>query len=341
MLTNIFAQGVATTLLLRDTKTKQRRRNVTRNVNPSNTTKVDDGEENKLKGINYSNPNIKGKIYKDAVRGTTYTSVGTHLVLETLFPDVITKKDRFDPERKIPKVDITEYSYHVWNIYTIVRNLLSAIPYKNKVDIIRDKEFGAVLADEVTAIGDMYFLNDIEPILFFPNYGDLYRGMNVNKTSAFTKVYEEHMLVKDVLKKLKSSKLLNPYSNGDSFRLPRLKGKILITTHLAIDLLNRADLYLLESHTGVLKTKDRFNTKYHQLGDDKMATMPFTEKLLHILGDKTIVKPHKLEIRRDLVSVANRSKWTPRTTPDKIGHDINKLGTSGLREIYHGYRSYY
>lgn len=279
-------------------------------------------------------------IYADMTIGSTGTSVGTHLALEAIFFKEI--KEKFDPERKIQPVKINEYKYHIWNIYTIVRNLLQAIQHKNKAEVLMDKHFAKVLAREVENIASMYmFDTECQPLLFFPNYGMIYKGMNKNKKDGFTKVYEEHMMVKDILTKFKSSGMLKSTNDGKGYRLPKLEGKVLLTSNLAVDLCNTTPVDLLESHTGVVKKKYEWGTKYHSLGENKLGNIPFLERLLYILGDKTIIKPMNIIIRRDIVNLASTCEWTGRTTKEKVNYDINKKGTPLLRDTYNGYNSFY
>lgn len=283
---------------------------------------------------------VKGDaVYEEMSKGSTGTAVGTHLALESIFTDDI--KEKFDPDREITKVDIDKYKYHVWNIYTIVRNLLSAIPYKNKIEIILDKKFSKLLAAEVKNIANCYFLRDCQPILFFPNYDRIYRGINAGKKEGNTKVYEEHMMVHDTLNKFMSEGILNVINNGKGYKIPKLEGKILITTNLPIDLCNRLDMDLLESHTGIIKKKFEFNTKYHPIGDNKLANIPFMEMFLYILGDKNIIKPFDITTRRGLLDLATSCNWSARTTREKVLNDIQRKAIPALRDRINGYRSFY
>lgn len=279
-------------------------------------------------------------IYENMTMGSTGTSVGTHLALETIFNKEI--KDKFDPEREIKPIKIDNYKYHIWNIYTIVRNLLQAIEHKNKVEVLMDKNFSKVLAREVSNIASMYmFDTECQPLLFFPNYGMIYKGMNKNKKDGFTKVYEEHMMVNELLTKFKKSGILKTVNDGKGYKLPGLDGKVLITTNLAVDLCNRGDIELLDSHTGIIRKRYEFNNKYHPIGTDKLSYIPFLEKLLYILGDRSIIKPMNIIIRRDLTNVASESKWTGRTTHEKVSYDILKKGTPTLQAAWSGYKSFY
>lgn len=279
-------------------------------------------------------------LYQGMTVGSTRTSVGTHLALESLFFKVI--EEKFDPEREIPKANVDHYTQHVWNIYTIVRNVLHAIPHKEKIDILRDPYFPRLLANEVSAIASMYlFETECKPILFFPDYSKIYRGMNMNKKDGYTKVFEEHMLVKEALTTLKKSGKLKSINDGKGYKLPSMEGRTLITTNISVDLLNKGSIELLESHTGAVKKKHEFNSKYHRLGEDKLENIPFQENLLYILGDKSIIKPMGVPIRREILRVAGEKQWTSRTTKEKVWADITRHGAPFLRDVYNGYRSFY
>ena len=59
----------------------------------------------------------------ERVIGSTGISIGTHLMLESLFTKDI---DHFDKERVIPnELDINKYSYHIYNVITIARNIIN------------------------------------------------------------------------------------------------------------------------------------------------------------------------------------------------------------------------
>lgn len=295
-------------------------------------------DDNKVKS--YVTDNDLPKIYEGIVMGSTGTSVGTHLALESIFTKAIEIK--FDDTREIPTADIDKYKFHIWNIYTIVRNLLQAIPYKNKHDILMDKFFPKLLSREVNNIATMYmFDTDCKPLLFFPDYTKIYRGMNMNKKEGYTKVYEEHMMVKDVLTKFKNSGMLKSVNDGKGYKLPKLEGKVLLTTNLSVDLCNSGDIEILDSHTGTVKKKYQFNSKYHPIGTDKLEYIPFIEKLLYVLGDRTIIKPMNIVIRRDLTDLAGRCKWTARTSYDKVSYDILNKASPTLQATFSGYRNFY
>ncbi len=114
-----------------------------------------------------------------------------------------------------------------------------------------------------------------------------------------------------------------------------------MTTHLACDLLSyrtSLKLQLLESHTGELKKRLVWNTKYKKITTVELNNLPFNEKLLYILGDNTgMVQPLNIKIRRALGDVATSNNWTPNTTVDRVVFDTNKSDI--VRPALGGYRS--
>ena len=106
---------------------------------------------------------------------------------------------------------------------------------------------------------------------------------------------------------------------------PNGRSNALIITHIPYDLLsyvnfNRLDL--LESHTGKLKPKHLWNTKYYPVGDRSMDILPFTRKLLMVFGDKVLIHPSEYKLRSLVLDIAENRKWNPATTEAKQIQDF-------------------
>lgn len=281
---------------------------------------------------------FKSKILNNMELGGSGLSIGTHMALETFFSS---EMKLYDEGRKFEKHNIDDYDYHVWNIYTIVRNILQACNHKAKYEVLREPEFILLLAEEVSKIAGYYFLSKCKPLLFFPDYTVIYKNANLGKKEGFTKIYEEHMMVNEILTKFKKDKLLKTINDGKGFKLPSLNGRILITTNLAIDLCNRGKISSLDSHTGIVRDRDTFGNKFHRIGTTKLVNIPMFEKLLYILGDRTIIKPHKIEVRKDIYNISLKCKWNGLTSFDKMANDIYRFGKPATKDIYDGYITYY
>lgn len=253
----------------------------------------------------------------DRTIGNSGLAIGTHLMLETIFYNDL---EIYDQTREFKKENINNYDFHIYNIFTIVRNLLNACLYKNKEELILDPTFPSVLGSEVNKVSSYYKGCNCKPLLFYPDYKPIYTGFNISKPTGDTVTYREHMLVKGVLSKIN----IKSCNNHKGYVIPKLKGEILLTTNIAVDLFNQHSLTLLESHTGKLKTKSQFNTKYHPIGKSDLTHLPFIEELLYILGDKTIVIPLDIKTRKELLDISIKHKWTPRSTRSQVLSDLNR-----------------
>ena len=97
-------------------------------------------------------------------------------------------------------------------------------------------------------------------------------------------------------------------------------------THQAHDLLSYSKfkrLDLLESHTGKLKKKNLWYTKYNN--GSELGMMPFDRVLIQIFGDSDLFHPMTLQLRNEIIALAKAKHWTFATTKDKINADIRTL----------------
>jgi len=270
-------------------------------------------------------------------------SIGTDIMLESLF---VPNGKRYDESREIPnKVDLNKYSIHYYNLFTLTRNYLASFPYQERKNIkmflMKDSTLLDLVIDEVNQIATLYDGFTCKPVLFIPNYDKVYKGLNKDKDVVISD--ENYILMQYVLYHLKKKKYnleLDVLANG--YKLTPTSKKVIITTHIYVDLLNYfkvPNLYLLESHTGRLKDKKFFNTKYHPLGKRTLDVFPFIEELLYILGDKIISKPMKLTIRRELHNLAVENKWSSYTNRLKVLQDMYK--NSILEPLVKNYKRVY
>ena len=115
---------------------------------------------------------------------------------------------------------------------------------------------------------------------------------------------------------------------------PKTRVSAIIMTHMAYDLLsysNFTKLDLLESHTGVLKPKHMWYTKY-QSGKE-LTMMPFYKPLLKIFGDSQTYKPMDIRLRRSIIELAIEKHWTPVTTIAKVKSDLMDLKQAYYQEV--------
>lgn len=95
-------------------------------------------------------------------------SVGLGLMLETFFDPFTT---RIDDERKINKVDVNKFKIHYYNIYTMIRNIISAISNADfKKIVLKHKDTPKYILNsmmnELLLLHDIYEPTKCEPILY-------------------------------------------------------------------------------------------------------------------------------------------------------------------------------
>ena len=267
-------------------------------------------------------------------------SVGTGLALETMFmPDA----GYFDPTRIIEyKIKKHEYRNVYINIYTILRNIVSAISTtedKHKF-LDNNKSDSAIVAtflEEYTEIERLLLANDFLPVLYIVDYSKnkVVSNTDRNVINAIndTLSSKQNIFINKAVKTIKKeyynsfleslktnvlnyeSKTNKEYLNiivqklktGDN-KLPLIgNSKNLIISHFAIDLLNLkylSNLTLLETHTGRLVNYKNFNKKYPELTNMNFTTViPFVEKMYYVFGDSNLLKPVAAKYRKALYNI--------------------------------------
>jgi hypothetical protein len=129
------------------------------------------------------------------------------------------------------------------------------------------------------------------------------------------------------------------YTDAD-IRVPKgedeVKTKAIMLSHHVWDLLTYEKfntLDLLESHTGVLKKKAMWYTKYFGGADN--PPMPFHRKLYYIFGDKDTLKPVNVNLRKTIKELAEKKKWSGVTTIDKVMFDLeNELRDPFVMSVF-------
>jgi len=268
-------------------------------------------------------------------------SIGTGLALEALF-NVTT--ERYDDNRVIPdKVRVDDYTIHYFNIFTIARNIISALTVKNSVDMLyASNQLMQTLVEEVNTIHSLYDMSNCKPVLYIPDYKSLYKDINLGKTGdVVTKDYFTREYVLNNLK-VASDHITMTVEHGNKHKLKPNTNKVLITTHLSVDLLNISkikNLYLLESHTGKLKSYREWYSKLHKIGKLSLEVFPFIEEIVYILGDGGISLMMKLHIRRELHRLAMEKRWTSYTSKVVVIQHIRN--DSILKDVLNNFKRSY
>ncbi len=262
-------------------------------------------------------------ILNDRTTSSFGLSIGTALAIESIFG---TDNNVYDKTREVIPIHINDYKYYYINIYTMLRNIYTAVPSK-ELGILLDntghkKIILNVLYQEIEILNNLFNNMKCEIVYFLPDYSKVTKRVFLRsnrKISRKEQIYINSLsLVSEISKELED---MNVHMLEDTYKLDADTNKILITTHIAPDLLNTSyvkHLYLLESHTGKLKTKLEFNSKYPKSKVIDTTRLPFNEILLRLLGDNFILDDPIVNFKREIEAIANDRNWNPTTTETKV-----------------------
>ena len=254
-------------------------------------------------------------------------SIGTSLALESIFSP---RQEPYDASRIIPnQINIEDYQSCWINIHTLFRNLSSAIEKETFLSSTPER-LAATLEEEIGVINDL-FLNEgngvCKPEFYYATYDKLYKtkiqGLDFREPSTDGQKYYDNRL-KETMKILeRHTDTIHKFDDG----LDRhQRERALVITHHPYDLVhwNRFErLDLLESNTGVLKPRSLWQSKYYPMSGQSFTHLPFLKKLLLVFGDKTMIKPMPMVLRKEVLDVSVRYHWNPTTTKEKINIDLS------------------
>jgi hypothetical protein len=231
----------------------------------------------------------------------------------------------------LPRPDVMPIKQYrgVWiNMRTLYRNIVGAMS-KEIAASISAVEIAQILDEEMRVIPDFlgeYAGAPVNVTYYFNNLNEVERKhpeADVRKDTTdrmrhFTRV------MGDVMKVMLAERSDRFIVVND--RLPGEAVKTLIITHIAYDLLaekNFGGLVLLESHTGRIKPKPLWYSKYYQGRD--LAMIPFTEELLQVFGDTETFHPLDKKLREAIIEVAAKRGWHASTSRERIVEGIKEL----------------
>ena len=236
-------------------------------------------------------------------------SVATGMALETLFDPI---RDVVDPSRVTPKrVNSSEYTDYIFNMSTILRNLLNSIPFKD-LQRVDKKDVLEVFLDEVEFLTHFFGMNSMN-VNFYVHTYDFPKKTYPDKLRLASSDQQKHLqgltdfCLMGVSKHDEVQHFTKDVTYGNDC-------SALIVTHVPWDLLSYdrfRKLDLLESHTGVVKTRKDWNTKYFKIPDKDMSFLPFMEYLLTTFGDNVMFKPGPMKDRIELYESLVKKKVHP------------------------------
>jgi hypothetical protein len=244
-------------------------------------------------------------------------SIATSLALETLFTPTIAVADE---SREVPeKVDPSTYDLYLLNVSTILRNLIQSVPWRDLSTVNRKD-----VADA--------FLEEIDFLTGFFSAAGLNAKFYWNSYSYPLKTYADKIRKPTTPQQMAIAQLMD-YCTGlvrkqddvltfsKDLHVDR-GAKCLLLSHVPWDLLSYGNFHkldLLESHTGRVKSRKDWNTKYFPIKDKDFSFLPFMEYLLVKLGDGVLFTPDPLKERLELWEVLKKKRVHPLMSELSLG----------------------
>lgn len=272
------------------------------------------------------------QILSERAMGFYPISIGTSLAIESILG--IAPSDYSDnsaisvqPSKNPPG---KQYDSILFNIRTLVRNFINSIPNKEvinlNVDDIALSLIGELMYCDELLSRTLGHLGRIFYSLDYTTISDSYPNAN-HKTLQTDKQIHHAKLEDECVNAIINTpipidKRLYRKSITDSFN------RAIVLTHMSIDLLNRhqfALLVLLESHTGKLKTRNEWYTKFGVSNKDELINIPLVAATLQLFGDGgQLFSPKSIGLRKAFLEVGVRGKWIYSTTIEKMKNDVTR-----------------
>jgi hypothetical protein len=247
-------------------------------------------------------------------------SIGTSLAFESIGPG---PNPAYDPNRIIEHhVDLNDYE-QVWiNLITLHRNILGSV-HSSEVGQLSPADMAGELAIEMEIIRDIVKQNSTGVRVIF--YSSSYKGIPKKYPKALCRTaktsrqqFQVEFAGQCLQEFYKSNKIGPELKHFDLELKAPARLKTLMISHYAYDLLVEKQfksLDLLESHTGALKNKSLWYTKFE---DKRTVRIPFNELFIQIFGDSSLFFMHDGKLRDDLITLAEDQRWTYATGQERV-----------------------
>lgn len=249
-------------------------------------------------------------------------SIGTSLSLETFFTPTTPV---LDETRTVPdKVDPTTYDLYLINVSTILRNLIQSVAWRDLATVNR-KDVAEAFLEEIDFLSGFFQAANLSVKFYWSSY------------SYALKTYPEKIRKPTTPQQLAVAQLMD-YCTGLVRKQDEVLefnkdlhvdrgAKCLLMSHVPWDLLSYGNFHkldLLESHTGKIKTRKDWNSKYFPIKDKDFSFLPFMEYLLTIFGDSVMFTPAPLKERVELYEVLKKKRVHPLMSELSLGFMMGK-----------------
>lgn len=265
--------------------------------------------------------------FEDRAMSSFPVSIGTAMALETLFSAATIAP--YDAQRTPPpRVDPMAYERCYIHLETLLRNLHSSMDSAAFANAPPEK-IAEVLTQEIEVINNLFAIEGngvCTPVYYYSGYEELAKKVHLGVTLREGSSPKQLFHAKQIAAVLRvMEKQTDSLVKVNDLLRPVRPEKALIITHHPYDLCvyRKFDtLDLLESHTGVLKPRAKWYSKYYPVPDAEMFRLPFHRKLLLVFGDRVQISPMPITFRRTVLETAGKRNWVPTTTIEKVELDL-------------------
>jgi len=260
-------------------------------------------------------------------------SIGTAMALETFG---MGQRPAYDPERQVQHMPLSKYQEFWINLVTLFRNMVSSVKSEHR-DQLKPEDLADCLAEELDVIDAAIAAlsgGATRVVYYTCGYTAMknafqHAELRVDRTEN-QRQYTE-LATKTINAFYKKYKHLRVHRHFSTMISPNAKTKAVMLSHYAVDLLSWkmfANLELLESHTGRIKPRTEWYTKYVN-GKERCVRIPWDRRMLQVFGDQHTFSPLKKAVIDAVLAVAEEHQWTQATTDDRI-----RLGIGSMKDKY-------
>lgn len=259
------------------------------------------------------------KALSERALGTIPVSIATAMAIDGMY-------NRHPDIKKSSKLPASRAKIIYLNARTIFRNIHGAIEDVELASRVTAKSYAETLLNEVDEIRQALRQEEhpLDVVLYLPTYRSIARYMgkgelrplNTDRQKTYNRL--ENDTLQEIANSYKETQD-KPYLEVDMDIKVKDYQSIFILTHLPVDLLNvhnAADVFLVESHTGKIKAKDQWYTKFHA---ERNPSVPFNKATLLFFGDSGgLFKPQNIKARKRIIDIATDRKWNAFTTISRM-----------------------
>lgn len=245
---------------------------------------------------------INSRMLNNMTKTDKDIAIGTHLALESVVPDL---KIYDESQGKKKNLSIADSGRALGiNITTVLRNLIEDLANTSNLkprQLLNAYNTADILRDEVLRINEALF-GKIRYYFYFISRHSEYMKYNKDKATVIPKKYESlHSYMS------RAASLISTVTKDNlAYRNTILPGSLILTS-LSFDLLEK-DVELLESHTGVIKSKALFSSKLHKLGTMDIP-LPLSKYTIYTYGDRNYIMPYPdIKIKKKMLEICQQYK---------------------------------